>query len=359
MMLQKILSHLATIPRFHLQLAPLEKNMIPELVDALFHPDTFFVKHRGYATKEIVAKIIEDRLLAQQKNESLTLVAYEINAQEICGMSSFLNPSPTEHKLEVGFTWIAQKFQKTFANAELKYQMLNSAFKNNLTKRIEFFVDPENTTSLKAMRSMGAVYEGTLRNVRFNSTTDKGDRSIFGIIDSDWPRVEKILLQRIHATEKVQEKKPSYIGNYRDFFQPDHAHYPHSDELLSIGSPIGKLLGLTHFGIHVELLPPNRRTSWPHAESEEEEFVMVLEGVVQVWLDHELFDLLPGDFVALPAGTGIAHTFINNSNKRALLLVGGDCSKATNKVFYPLHPERNLEMKKQGKLWENLPSSSR
>ena len=150
-------------------------------------------------------------------------------------------------------------------------------------------------------------------------------------------------------------KKPDYIKNYKDVIEADNAHYPGSNELLSIGSPVGRLCGLKKIGVHIETLPPGRRTSWPHAEKEEEEFAYVIEGNPQVWLDGVVYDLVPGDFVAFPSGTGIAHTFINNSEETVILLVGGESFKKENKIFYPLHPKRNDEMKEKGAFWENHP----
>lgn len=149
--------------------------------------------------------------------------------------------------------------------------------------------------------------------------------------------------------------RPSFIGNYKDFIEKDDSHYPGSDELLSIGCPIGKKLGLKKIGIHIETLPPGRRTSWPHAESDEEEFVFVIEGNPSAWIDGKIYDLNPFDFVAFPSGTGIAHTIINNSQKPVLLLVGGEATKPHNKIFYPEHAKRNQEMKEKGCLWENPP----
>ena len=149
--------------------------------------------------------------------------------------------------------------------------------------------------------------------------------------------------------------RPEFIKNYRELMDDDNASYPGSEELLSIGAPVGRALGLKKIGIHIETLLPGRRTSWPHAEKDEEEFAYVIEGCPQVWIDGNVYDLSPGDFVALPSGTGIAHTFINNSDSTALLLVGGEARKEENKVFYPLHPERNERMKKEDAFWENHP----
>jgi len=150
-------------------------------------------------------------------------------------------------------------------------------------------------------------------------------------------------------------ERPSFIGNYKDFMGEDDSHYPESAELMSFGAPIGKKLGLQKIGIHVELIYPGRRTSWPHAESKEEEFAFVLEGNPDVWIDGHLHSLVPGDFVAFPSGTGIAHTFLNNTDKNVLLLVGGEANKADNKIVYPLNPEASERLKKQDCLWEDPP----
>lgn len=147
--------------------------------------------------------------------------------------------------------------------------------------------------------------------------------------------------------------RPEFIKHYSEIQNEDNAHYPQSEELLSIGSPFGKKLGLKKLGIHHELLPPGRRTSWPHAESEEEEFIYVIEGNPDVWIDGNLHRLKPGDGVAFPAGTGISHTFINNTNEMVRLLVVGEISKATNKIYYPLNPERKSQCKERW--WENVP----
>jgi len=150
-------------------------------------------------------------------------------------------------------------------------------------------------------------------------------------------------------------ERPSFIGNYKDLQEPDNSHYEGSTELVSVGAPIGKKLGLKAIGIHIETLPPGRRTSWPHAESAEEEFAYVIEGKPHVWVDGILYELKPGDFVAFPAGTGIAHTFLNNTEETCVLLVGGEANKAENKIFYPLHPERNDLCKVRGTFWEDHP----
>ncbi|MBV8656963.1 MAG: cupin domain-containing protein [Burkholderiales bacterium] len=142
--------------------------------------------------------------------------------------------------------------------------------------------------------------------------------------------------------------RPACIKHFSEIIEPDDAHYDGSEELLSIGSPFGRVFGLTRLGIHHEVLPPGRRTSWPHAESTEEEFVYVIEGTPDVWLDGHLHRLEPGDGVGFKPGDGLAHTFINNTEFNVRLLVVGDTKRSDNQVHYPLHPKRNSEI---GSLW--------
>src|SRR5689334_10878860 len=133
--------------------------------------------------------------------------------------------------------------------------------------------------------------------------------------------------------------RPACIVHWTRIEGADDSHYDGDDELMSIGSPFGRHFGLTRMGIHHERLLPGRRTSYPHAESAEEEFVYVISGTPDVWLDGELHRLSPGDAVGFPAGTGLCHSFLNNSTREVRLLVVGEARKPENRVFYPRNPE--------------------
>ena len=61
----------------------------------------------------------------------------------------------------------------------------------------------------------------------------------------------------------------------------------------------------------------------------------------------------PGDGVGFPAGTGIAHTFLNNSEGDVRLLVVGEASRERSRIDYPLHPRRNLELGERH--WKDRP----
>jgi len=151
----------------------------------------------------------------------------------------------------------------------------------------------------------------------------------------------------------MSKTRPPFIISNADVPE-EIGRYPGSDEPLGAGRAIGRAAGLQRIGLHLERLTPGQRTSYPHAEEKEEEFVFVLEGEVEAWLDGRLHPMRSGDLAAFPAGTGICHTFINNSAADALLLVGGDASRRDNRIFYPLNPERRGQMP-WSSWWEDIP----
>ena len=130
-------------------------------------------------------------------------------------------------------------------------------------------------------------------------------------------------------------ERPDFIRHWTELEAAEAHHYPGDIETMSFGAPLGELLGLTRIGIHHERLLPGRRTSYPHAESAEEEFVYVLAGTPDAWIDGHLHRLAPGDAVGFPAGTGICHSFLNNTDTEVRLLVVGERTKAENRIRYP------------------------
>ena len=147
-------------------------------------------------------------------------------------------------------------------------------------------------------------------------------------------------------------ERPEFIRHWVELEGPDDSHYKGDTELLSIGAPVGRLLGLTKLGIHHERLLPGRRTSYPHAESAEDEFIFVIEGHPDAWVDGHLHPLKPGDCIAFPSGTGIAHTFINNTPDEVRLLVVGETNVPGAAIKYPLHPDFE---KTRSDIWEDAP----
>ena len=130
------------------------------------------------------------------------------------------------------------------------------------------------------------------------------------------------------------------IVHWSDIENPTPWQYDDDPEPMGHNAAFGHHFRLKRLGIHHQRLLPGRRTSFPHAESVEDEFVYVISGTPDVWLDGVLHRLAPGDGIGFPAGTGLAHSFINNTDADVQLLVVGDRDNPANRIVYPVNPER-------------------
>ena len=64
--------------------------------------------------------------------------------------------------------------------------------------------------------------------------------------------------------------RPSCIVSARDLAESTHV-YPQSTERMGPVRRLGKSAGLVRIGVNLQRLPMGTRSSWPHAEEDEEE----------------------------------------------------------------------------------------
>lgn len=102
-------------------------------------------------------------------------------------------------RLEIGATWLARAWQRSFVNTEAKYLMLRHAFEQLDCVRVQFTTDESNHASRDAILRLGARYEGLIRHERIMPGGRKRNSLRFSIIDDEWPAVRERLLQRLEG----------------------------------------------------------------------------------------------------------------------------------------------------------------
>ncbi|QXM25934.1 cupin domain-containing protein [Elioraea tepida] len=98
---------------------------------------------------------------------------------------------------------------------------------------------------------------------------------------------------------------------------------------------LGDALGLGQFGVNLVRLSPGAASALRHAHSAEDEFVLVLEGVLTLVTDDGEQEVGPGMAVGVPAGTGDAHHLVNRSDSLGLFPVVGTRATERDVVTYP------------------------
>ncbi|MFH9004676.1 GNAT family N-acetyltransferase [Streptomyces afghaniensis] len=105
--------------------------------------------------------------------------------------------------VEVGFTWLARSAQGTGVNAEAKLLLFRHAFEEWGVSRVDLKTDARNSRSRAAIESVGARFEGVLRNwSRSWAPGEEGrlrDSAIFSVTAPEWPRCQQRLEERVNG----------------------------------------------------------------------------------------------------------------------------------------------------------------
>ncbi|AZD47465.1 GNAT family N-acetyltransferase [Pseudomonas chlororaphis] len=118
-------------------------------------------------------------------------------SNEVIGCTRFWKIDRKNRKLEIGSTWIATRWQKTFVNTEAKYLMLRHAFEVLGCVRVQFTTDEINEKSRNAILRLGAKQEGVVRHERIMPDGRKRNSVRFSIIDDEWPQVRQQLESKL------------------------------------------------------------------------------------------------------------------------------------------------------------------
>jgi len=116
---------------------------------------------------------------------------------EVIGSTRFWKIDPMNRKLEIGSSWIAARWQKSFVNTEAKYLMLRHAFEVLDCVRVQFTTDENNQKSRNAILRLGAQQEGIVRHERIMPDGRKRNSVRFSIIDDEWPQVRQALEKKL------------------------------------------------------------------------------------------------------------------------------------------------------------------
>ena len=127
-----------------------------------------------------------------------TAVPFVIVAgSEVAGSTRFANVDPANLRVEIGWTFVGRRWQRTAVNTEAKGLLLRHAFETLGARRVEFKTDAHNAPSRAAIARLGATEEGTLRQHMVRADGTSRDTVYFSIVADEWPAVEARLAERL------------------------------------------------------------------------------------------------------------------------------------------------------------------
>jgi len=123
-------------------------------------------------------------------------IVFDKKANRYAGSTRFYDIQQPWLTTQLGYTWYGKEFQRTGLNRHCKLLLLTYVFEEWGMERLEFRADANNAKSIAAMKAIGCVEEGILRNHMPTASGARRDSIILSILKTEWYGGVKELIQR-------------------------------------------------------------------------------------------------------------------------------------------------------------------
>lgn len=115
----------------------------------------------------------------------------------VIGSTSFHDVLPGPRRLSIGYTWYAERHQRTAVNTTCKLLLLSHAFETAGARTVGWITDGVNHRSQRAIERLGARKDGTLRGTALRRDGSVRDTVAYSLTATEWPAVRDRLEQRL------------------------------------------------------------------------------------------------------------------------------------------------------------------
>jgi N-acetyltransferase len=188
-----------TLEGRHVRLEPLSLAHLGDLAAVGLEPELWRYIPTPVRTREEMAAYIQTALDEQARGVSLPFAQIEKSSGRAIGSTRYGNIDRTNHRVEIGWTWIAPAWQRTAINTETKYLLLRHAFETLGCLRVELKTDSLNERSRNAILRIGAKQEGIFRNHMICSDGRIRHSVYFSITDGEWAEAKARLEEKLRS----------------------------------------------------------------------------------------------------------------------------------------------------------------
>jgi len=150
---------------------------------------------------EQVHAYISGALAGQERGEMLPWAVRDLKTGAIVGSTRYHDIVPAADRVEIGWTWYAQRMQRSHVNTACKLLLFEYAFESIGCKVVGLRTDNFNFRSQRAIEALGAKKDGVLRHHWPRRDGTVRDSVMYSVILSEWPDVKRHLQFRLKRNE--------------------------------------------------------------------------------------------------------------------------------------------------------------
>ena len=172
------------------RLEPLALSHEAGLAEAARDGELWNLRFTSVPEPENTRRYIETALQGHAAGHRLAFAIVDTASGEVLGTSSYHDIVPAVERLEIGYTWLARKAQRSAVNTTAKFLLLRHAFEDLGAKLVGWRTDNYNFPSQKAIERLGAKKDGVLRHHALRRDGTVRDTVMYSLAAGEWPEVK-------------------------------------------------------------------------------------------------------------------------------------------------------------------------
>jgi N-acetyltransferase len=133
----------------------------------------------------------------------LPFVVRDLPSGKIIGSTRYHDIVPAVERLEIGYTWYGNRWQRSHVNTSCKLLLMTHAFETLGAKLVGWRTDNFNHASQRAIERLGARKDGVLRHHALRRDGTVRDTVMYSLAAGEWPEV-KAQLHYLAAQPRAQ-----------------------------------------------------------------------------------------------------------------------------------------------------------
>lgn len=191
----------ATLEGHGVRLEPLAREHAPGLAEAAKDGRLWELFFTSVPEVEQVHAYISGALAGQEKGDMLPWAVRDLRSGAIVGSTRYHDIVPAADRVEIGYTWYAQRVQRSHVNTACKLLLFEFAFEEVKCGVVGLRTDNFNLRSQRAIEALGAKKDGVIRHHWPRRDGTIRDTVIYSVLAHEWPDVKKHLLLRLRRNE--------------------------------------------------------------------------------------------------------------------------------------------------------------
>jgi len=148
---------------------------------------------------------IETALEMREAGNRFAFAVTDEASGEVLGSTSYHDILPAVKRVEIGYTWYAQRVQRSHVNTTCKLLLLTHAFETLGCHVVGWRTDNFNFASQRAIERLGAKKDGVIRGHALRRDGTIRDTVMYSMRSGEWPEARAQLLYLLERRAALQE----------------------------------------------------------------------------------------------------------------------------------------------------------